>query len=116
MVNKTVVALCIAACLISLMGLVGWVSYTGGDVERILGWSGTTLGPLIGVFGAVLMTKRVNDTVKSTQQDVKSTQEDVEETKGHVKVIRVQTNGKMTAFGERLDALERLEQERRKGA
>lgn len=105
MVNKTVVALCIAACLISLMGLVGWVSYTGGDVERILGWSGTTLGPLIGVFGAVLMTKRVNDTVKTTQEDVKTT-------KGHVQVIRVQTNGKMTAFGERLDALERLERER----
>jgi hypothetical protein len=87
-VNKTVALVCIAAVAITLLGLVGWVQYLGGDVERILGWSGTTIGPLLGSFAAILATRNVHRVAET---------------------VRIQTNGTMKDMGERIEQLEKGE-------
>lgn len=97
MINKTVALVCIAAIAITLMGLVAWTQYLGGDVERILGWSGTTLGPLLGSFGAILATRNVHKVASAAKEDIH--------------VVKILANGKMRRMGERLDQLEKAEQD-----
>lgn len=93
--NKTVAIVCVTAIVVAVIGLIGWVSSAGGDIERILGWSGTILGPMLAVLGSVLMVRQVNEHVGAVKKDIQ--------------IVKVQTNGKMHVLGERLDELERAE-------
>lgn len=100
--NKTVVMVCITAIIVAVIGLVGWVSYAGGDIERILGWSGTILAPLILSVASLVKVTQVNTHMEEAKQDIR--------------VVKVQTNGKMRDFGDRLDAAEKaLEAEKKEG-
>lgn len=93
--NKTVVVLCFTAIAVAIIGLIGWVSYTGGDVERILGWAGTILGPMVAALASVLAVRSVHESVNEAKKDIR--------------IVKVQTNGKMKQFGDRLDVLEKTE-------
>lgn len=66
--NKNVVAICVTAIVISVIGVAGWVVATGTDADRILGWAGTTIGPLIAGLAAYIRVARVADDVNTVKQ------------------------------------------------
>lgn len=84
-VNKNVVVICLTAIAISVIGVAGWIVFVGGDSERITGWVGTTIGPLILGLANYLKTAHVSDDVR---------------------VVRKRTNGTLDLVFERLRALE----------
>jgi hypothetical protein len=95
MLNRTVLVVCVVALAISFMGLIAWVQYLGGDVERILGWFGAIFGPLLASFASILTVRNVHKNVVEVKDDLR--------------VVKVLTDGKMTRMGNRLDELEKEE-------
>lgn len=85
MINRNVVLLCATAIVVTCLGVVGWIAASGTDTERILGWAGTTIGPLIAGIAAYIRVDRVHT---DTQQ------------------IKEQTNGTLVILESRLVALE----------
>lgn len=80
--SPNVLLMCVTAVVITCLGIAGWILANGGDPERILGWTGTTVGPLIAGLGALVIADKVRNTVD---------------------VVKQQTNGALTRMGERLE-------------
>lgn len=65
--NRNVVAVCVTAIVITVLGIGGWIAASGNDLDRTLGWIGTTIGPALLTLVNVLMTKRVKDDTETVK-------------------------------------------------
>jgi len=91
--NKNVAVLCVTAIVITVVGVGGWIAANSSDLDRILGWIGTTIGPLLLTLVNVLMTKRVKD--------------DTEQVKEDAQTVKLRTNGVLDQLFGRVRTLER---------
>lgn len=56
------------AIVISLVGVLGWILATGGDPDRIIGWAGTTVGPLLGILMLVIRGDQTHAAVMEVKE------------------------------------------------
>lgn len=84
--NRNVVIVCITAVVLFGLGLAGWISATGGDPERVIGWFGIIAAPTL----VSLLTYIRFD---QTKQSVDQIHELTSEIRGDVQTVKTQTNG-----------------------
>lgn len=97
--NKNVVLFCVTAIAITVIGVGGWIAATGYDLDRTLGWVGTTIGPAMLTLVNLLMTKRVKD-------DTEQVMEDTVQVKADTESVRLRTNGVLDQLFGRVRTLE----------
>lgn len=84
--NRNVIIVCVTAVILFGLGLVGWISATGGNPEQVIGWFGIIAAPTLVSLLAYVRSDQ-------TKQSVDQIHELVAETHGDVQTVKTQTNG-----------------------